>query len=171
MKNLIVLIGILFSFSAYCQLSEKENKALDELIATQVEIEADVLKSSVLKTLFDAEFFKLKRTPHYNENGGYSETILMKQNGKMLEISEVELLVPVLKSSFKLSSEAEAQLLKSALRLLLESGNGNEDEIVQKGSQWILVTEEWFGDKNGYVVSTENGGTVSKIEYKSKLEL
>jgi hypothetical protein len=57
------------------------------------------------------------------------------------------------------------------LALLLVNATGRGDEIVQKGNQWILVCEEWFGDKKGFVISTEKGGKISKIEYSSKLEL
>jgi len=171
MKQLIFLLAMLCSISAFSQLSDAENKALDELIAGKVEIDADALKSSAINALFDVEFFTLKRTPHFDENGGYTETILMKQNGKMVEVNDAEMLVPAIKSSYKLSSETEAQQLKDALKLLLDSATGSEDEIVQKGEQWILVCEEWFGDKQGFVVTTENGGKISKIEYSSELEL
>lgn len=171
MKQLFFLLALLFSFSAFCQLSDAENKALDKLIASKVEIEADVLKSKAIKSVFDAEFFTLKRTPHYDKNGGYRTTVVMKQNDKMLEVDDAELLIPQIKSSFKLTNETEARQLKAALSLLLESASGREGEIVQKGDQWVLVCEEWFGDKQGFVVSTENGGKVSKIEYSSKLEL
>lgn len=171
MKNLFFLIGILLSFSAFSQLSDAENKALDKLIASKVEIDADVLKSSVIKKVFDGKFYTLKRTPHYDQNGGYSEMVLMKQNGKMIEVDDAKLLVPQIKNSFKLTNETEARQLKDALALLLESGAGSENEIVQKDKQWILVCAEWFGDKNGFVVTTENGGKVSKIEYSSELEL
>ncbi|MDA3866765.1 MAG: hypothetical protein PF489_08470 [Salinivirgaceae bacterium] len=171
MKKLFFLLAIFCSVSAYSQLRDAENKALDELITSKVEIEADAVKSGVLKKTFDASFFKLKRTPHYNENGGYHESILMKQNGKMLEVSDVEQLIPFIKKDFTVKSQADASQLKDALKLLLDSATGSEDEIVQKGNQWILVCEEWFGDKKGFVVTTEAGGKVSKIEYSSKLEL
>lgn len=171
MKQLFILLAMLCSISAFSQISDAENKALDKLIASKLEIDADALKSSAINALFDAEFFTLKRTPHYNENGGYSETILMKQNGKMVEVSDEELLVPALKSSYKLTSETEAQQLKDALALLLVSASGSENEIVQKDKQWILVCEEWFGDKKGFVVTTETDGKVIKIEYSSELEL
>jgi hypothetical protein len=162
---------MLVSFSAFCQLSDAENKALDELIASKLEIDADALKSSVLTNTFDASFFTLKRTPHYNENGGYHESILMKQNGKMLEVSDVEQLIPFIQKDFKLKSQADASQLKEALALLLVNATGREDEIIQKGNQWILVCEEWFGDKKGFVVTTETSGKISKVEYSSKLEL
>jgi hypothetical protein len=95
----------------------------------------------------------------------------MKQNGKMLEVSDVEQLIPFIKKDFTVKSQADASQLKDALKLLLDSATGSEDEIVQKGNQWILVCEEWFGDKKGFVVTTEAGGKVSKIEFSSKLEL
>ncbi|OQX80564.1 MAG: hypothetical protein B6D64_02995 [Bacteroidetes bacterium 4484_276] len=171
MKQQFFLFAMLCSISAFSQLSDAENKALDKLISSKVEIEADALKSSAINALFDAEFFTLKRTPHYNENGGYSETILMKQSGKMVEVSDAEMLVPSIKSSYKLSSETEARQLKDALALLLVSATGSENEIVQKGEQWILVCEDWFGEKKGFVVTTENGGKINKIEYSGELEL
>lgn len=171
MKQVFILLAMLLSFSAFSQLSDAENKALDKLIASKVEIDADVLKSSAIKALFDAEFFTLKRTPHYNENGGYHESILMKQNGKMHEVTDAAQLTPFIRNDFKLKSQADASQLKDALKLLLDSASGSEDGIVQKEGQWILVCEEWFGDKKGFIVTTEKGGTVSKIEYSSKLEL
>ena len=171
MKQLFFLLAMLLSFSAYSQLSEAEDKALDELIATQVEIEADAIKATALKKVFDATFFRLKTIPHYNTNGGYSETVLMKQNGKMLEVMEADSLVPFIKSDFKLNSQADAAQLKDALKLILDSATGSEDEIVQKEDQWILVCEEWFGKKKGIVVTTDSKGKVVAMEYSGNLEI
>ncbi len=171
MKQLSFLLAMLLSYSAYSQLGNAENKALDELIAAQVEIEADAIKATALKKVFDAAFFRLKTIPHYNNNGGFRETVLMKQNGKMLEVMEADSLVPFIKSDFKLNSEADAAQLKDALKLILDSATGSEDEIVQKEDQWILVCEEWFGKKKGIVVTTDSKGKVMAMEYSSNLEL
>ncbi len=171
MKQLFILLAMLLNFSAFSQLSDAENKALDKLIADKVEIEADVLKSSVLKKMFDTEFYTIKRTPHYKANGGYFELILMKNDGKMTEVEDAAALVPLFKSDFKMKEESNARDLKMALALLLSSGSGSEDEIIHKENQWILVCEEWFGEKKGFIVSTEPDGKVSKIEYSSKLEI
>jgi hypothetical protein len=171
LKTATLLFSMLFSFSAFSQLSNAENKALDELIANQVEIETDAIKATAVKNVFDAAFFRLKTIPHYNNNGGFHETVLIKHNGKILEVMEADSLVPFIRSDFKLTKQADAAQLKDALKLLLDSASGREDEIVQKDQQWILVCEEWFGDKKGFVVTTEDGGKVIKIEYSSKLEI
>lgn len=171
MKQLLFFLAMLFSFSAFGQLTDTEDKALDKLIASQVEIEADAINTKVLKNTFDATFYKVKITKHFNNNGGFNEIVLMKQNGKMLEVTEAESLVPFIKADFKLNSMAEASQLKEALKLILDSAYGRENEISQKGNQWILVCEEWFGDRKGFVVTTENGGKISKIEYSNKLEI
>ena len=171
LKIVPLLFSMLLSFSAFSQLSDAENKALDELIAIQVEIEADALNATVLKNTFDATFFRLKTIPHYNNNGGYRETVLMKQNGKMLEVSDAELLVPFIRSDFKLTSMKDAAQLKDALKLLLDSAAGREDEISQKGNQWILVCQEWFGKKQGFVVSTDSKGKVLAMKYSGELEI
>ena len=171
MKQLFFLLAMFLSFSAYSQLSETENKALDELIASKVEIEANALKAGVVKNTFDAAFFKVKTIPHYNNNGGYREIVLVKKDGKMLEIMDAETLVPFIRSEFRLNSQAEASQLKDALNLLLDSATGSEDEIVQKGNQWILVCEEWFGEKNGFVVETDSNGKITTMNYVSDLEI
>jgi hypothetical protein len=165
------LISLLFSFSAFSQLSDAENNALDDLIASQLEIEVDAIKATAVKNVFDAAFFRLKTIPHYNNNGGFHETVLMKLNGRIVEVMEADSLVPFIRSDFKLTRQADAAQLKDALKLLLDSASGREDEIIQKEDQWILVCEEWFGDKKGFVVTTEDGGKVIKIEYSSKLEI
>ncbi len=165
------LIPMLFSFSAFSQLSDAENKALDELIANQVEIEVDAIKATAVKNVFDAAFFRLKTIPHYDNNGGFHETVLMKHNAKILEVMEADSLVPFIRSDFKLTKQADAAQLKDALKLLLDSATGSEDEIVQKGNQWILVCDEWFGEKRGFVVATNSTGKVEAIEYSDKLEI
>lgn len=171
MKIIIFLIALHIGFSASCQLSEKENEALDKLIAEQVDIEADAVKSTAVKQTFSAEFFTAKRTPHYKNNGGFSETVLVKMDGKICEVDNAEMLVPLINSSFTLSSTAQAETLRNALNLLLNQVGANGNEIVQKNTQWIIVTEEWFGDKNGYVVNTEANGKITEIKYESKLKL
>ena len=171
LKTTTLLFSMLFSFSAFSQLSDTENKALDKLISSQVEIEADAIKATALKNVFDAAFFKLKTIPHFNNNGGFHETVLMKQNGEMHEVTEADSLVPYIRGDFRLTKQADAEQLKDALKLLLDSASGREDEIVQKDQQWILVCDEWFGDKRGFVVATNSTGKVEAIEYSDKLEM
>ena len=55
-KIVTLLFSMLLGSSAYCQLSDAENKALDNLIVSQVEIEADAIKATALKKVFDAAF-------------------------------------------------------------------------------------------------------------------
>lgn len=171
MKQLFFLLAMLFSFSAFSQLSDAENKALDELIATQVEIEADAIKATALKNVFDAAFFRLKTIPHYYNDGGYRETTLIKHNGQMHEVMEADSLVPFIRSDFKLTKQADAAQLKDALKLLLDSASGSEDEIIQKEDQWILVCDDWFGEKRGFVVDTNSTGKVEAIVYSDNLEI
>lgn len=161
---------IMFCFlSGFAQITEKESAALDKLIESKVEIEADALKSSVLQKMFDAEFFTVKRIPLYKANGGFSEKVLMKHDGIMSEVEVAENLVPILKSDFKITDENSARDLKKALALVMP-GMGNDDKIVQKENQWILVCNQFFDDKEGFIVSTETDGKVSNIEYSSELE-
>lgn len=171
MKTLFLVLGMLFSFSAFCQLSEAEHNAIDKLIDSQVEIEAHALKSRVVESIFDAAFFKVRTIPHYNNNGGFSEIVLVKQAGKMLEVTNAEILLPLIKADFRLNSQAKASQLKEALSLILNNSTDTEDEIVQKENQWILVCEEWFGEKNGFVVDTDSNGKVIAINYISDLEI
>lgn len=89
----------------------------------------------------------------------------------MLEIMNAETLVPFIRSDFRLNSQVEATQLKDALNLLLDSATGSEDEIVQKGNQWILVCEEWFGEKNGFVVDTDASGKITTMNYVNDLEI
>lgn len=171
LKTATLLFSMLLSFSAFSQLSDAENKALDELIANQVEIEADAIKATAVKNVFDAAFFRLKTIPHYNNNGGFHETVLMKHNGKIVEVMEADSLVPFIRSDFRLTNQADAAQLKDALKLLLDSASGSEDEIIQKEDQWILVCEEWFGKKRGFVVVTDSNRNVTSIEYSDNLEI
>ena len=84
---------------------------------------------------------------------------------------EADSLVPFIRSDFKLTKQADAAQLSDALKLLLDSASGSEDEIIQKEDQWILVCEEWFGKKKGIVVTTDSKGKVMAMEYSSNLEL
>ena len=169
MKYFFTLFIVLCFLEGFAQITEKENAALDKLIESKVEIEADALTSSVLQKMFDAEFFILKRTPLYKSNGGFSELVMMKHDGKMSEVEEAENLVPILKSDYKIADESNARDMKKALTLLLP-GMGNNDKIIRNENQWILVCNEFFDDKEGFVVTTENDGKVSNIEYSSNLE-
>lgn len=171
MKQLFFLLAMLLSFSAYSQLSETENRALDELIASKVEIEADALKSRVVESIFDAAFFKVRTISHYNNNGGFSEIVLVKQDGKMLEVTDAETLLSFINADFRLDNQATASQLKDALILLLNRSTDTSEEIVQKENQWILVCEEWFGEKNGFVVDTDSNGKITTMNYVSDLEI
>ena len=83
---------------------------------------------------------------------------------------EADSLVPFIRSDFKITNQTDAAQLKEALKLLLDSVSGREDEIIQKDDQWILVCDDWFGEKRGFVVITDSNKNIQSIEYSDNLE-
>ncbi len=113
----------------------------------------------------------MRTIPHYNNNGGFSEIVLVNQDGKMVEVTDAETLLSFINADFRLDNQATASQLKDALILLLNRSTDTAEEIVQKENQWILVCEEWFGEKNGFVVDTDSNGKITTMNYVSDLEI
>lgn len=171
--KIIILLLVTFAFchQSYGQISDDENKALDKFIATQTNIEADVIKSSILDKLFDATFFDVKKIPLYSNDGSFSEMVLMKSRLGIHDVENTEILVPLIKDEIILTDETVAKQFQKAFTLLFKHDPVKNPEIIKKENQWIFVQSDWFGEKSGFIVNTDTEGNVKEIFKSGELEL
>ncbi len=162
---------VLLSFMGNASAQEKENKDLDAFVKSQVEIDVDQIKSSALEKVLNASFFKVKRTKLYENNGGFTETVLMKTGNGMQELYEPKEFIPSIKKDFKLDGDKASEDFQKVLNLLFDVMGSSKQEIVEQDNRWIFVQNEWFGEKQGYVVITDGEGMIIEIEKSDNIEL
>jgi len=57
------------------------------------------------------------------------------------------------------------------LSLLFDDAPSQDQALLQKGNTWLMVQREWFGEKQGYIVTTDDSGQVKEINYTDQIKL
>jgi len=168
MKTYILLYLLLISFgiSAQTELSNEEQSSLNELINSNITIDADAFKGQSLSKILDAQFFSVKVTYSHMGIELESEMMVIKQNDNFSKFYNVDELLPVIKPSFKITSEEQAADFEKVLDKLFPVFYAGHKEIYQKDSQWYFIRGESFGEKDGVVVTVDNKGKIVEIENK-----
>ena len=172
MKTYIILLLILLPVYSFAQteLSEKEQKGIDELINSSVIIDADAFKSQALNKILDADFFEA--TVVYKHMGIEltSEMMLVKHNDAFSKFYGVDGLLPLIKPSYKMSTPEQAADFEKVLDKLFPIFMGSNKESYQKELEWFFIRDMSFGEKEGVVVTVDNNGKIVKIENKGGIK-
>jgi len=167
----LMVAGIFCWLMGSAQLSTKENADLDKLIDSQVKLEVEELTSSRLKLMLEGQFFKVKRTPLFKSHGGYTDDVLIKSDGELWKLDDPNLLVDRFRANYLIKEKSDALKLQKVLSLLFDDAPSQDQALVQKGNTWLMVQREWFGEKQGYIVTTDDSGQVKEINYTDQIKL
>ena len=172
MKTYILLffLAISVGINAQTNLSEKEQKGLDELINSSITIDADAIKSQAISKILDAEFFEVATVYKHLDNELNSELMVVKHDGNFSKFYGVDELLPFFKSSYKMTSQEQATDFEKVLDKLFPVFYAGHKQIYQKDGQWFFIRDESFGEKEGVVVSVDDKGKVIDIEFKGGIE-
>ena len=172
MKTYILLLFLAISvgINAQTNLSEEEQKGLDELINSTISVDADAIKYQAILRILDAEFFSAEVTYLHLGIELSSELIVVKHKGNFSKFYGVDELLLFVKPSYKITSQEQATDFEKVLDKLFPVFYAGNKEIYQKDKQWFFIRNESFGEKEGVVVSVDGKGKIIDIEFKGGIE-
>lgn len=167
---LLSLLLVALGLSAQTNLSEEEQKGLNELINSSIIVDADAIKSQAISKILDAEFFEAATVYKHLGIELSSELIVLKHKGNFGKFYGVDELLPLFKPSYKMTSQEQANVFEKVLDKLFPVFYAGNKDIYQKDKQWFFIRDESFGEKEGVVVSVDDKGKVIDIEFKGGIE-
>ena len=172
MKTKILLLLLLTSLGTYAQneLSEKEITNINTLINSSVQVDADAIKSNELNKILDAKFYNVEAVYLHLGIELVSEMMIVKHNDVFSKFYSVNQLLPLIKSSYKITSLEKATDFEKVLDKLFPVFFDSSKEIYQKDNQWFFIRDKSFGEKEGVVVTIDGNGKIIEIENKGGIE-
>jgi len=172
MKKIILSLLLLISLGAYAQneLSEKEITNINTLINSSVQIDADAIKSNDLNKILDAKFYNVEAVYLHMGIELVSEMMIVKHNDVFTKFYSTNQLLPLIKSSYVITSMKQASDFEKVLDKLFPVFFDSSKEIYQKDNQWFFIRDKSFGEKEGVVVTVDGNGKIIEIENKGGIE-
>jgi hypothetical protein len=165
-----MLFAISVGVNAQTELSENEQKSLDELINSSITVDADALKNQSFSDVLDADFYTVQVSYLHMGIELNSKIMVAKHTGSFSKFYSVGELLPFIKSSYKISSQEQATEFEKVLDKLFPVFYAGHKEIYQKDKQWFFIRDESFGEKEGVVVTVDDTGKIIDIEHKGGIE-
>jgi len=160
-------------------LTAADHKAVEAEVYKRIKVTAKPITAKAVAAVFDAKFIEVEiRVP---QSGGHStsDLTLVKQGDAFIEIEQTSTsqampkLTSLVGKKFKLADDASAALFEAALDALYPISKFGDDKdhkaVTQKGKTWHFVRGEFFDDKKGFVVTTDNAGKITDINFKLKM--
>jgi hypothetical protein len=141
----------------------------------------------VPKRLDDPAVIKCIATPIYQvtiqinlgDGGSSSEQmVVMKQDDKLTTISrpgtdgDYPAIAKMISPKFALKTDDDAKQLQSALDVIYPLNAGDEkssEAFKHNGNEWTFVRGKFFDKLMGFVITTDDKGTVTGVKYVLKL--
>lgn len=167
--KLSLLLFLLLS-AAGGELSQEENRQLDNLVAENVVFEFDEIISEGTSGVVDASLIEVKLFQLFDKNCkskeecGYVTYSVLKSGELLEELADSSDLLPFISPDFKIKSETDAREFEKMLNTLLPVFFASGEDVYQEGNTWVFVREESFGELKGVFVQVDDDGGILKIE-------
>lgn len=160
------------------EISEQDNKNIFKYVKQKIEYRYELEEgvSEFFSKISGAKFYKVKfiliqnhDTDRYSES--VSESDLITYEGEIAsasKITDTELFIKSTSKVFKLKTDADAQLFQNLLNEI--EANDVGVRFYKKDDLWIFVRSESFGEENGYIVKTNNNGTLQQMSHSGFTE-
>ncbi len=148
------------------------------LESTKEHSETIIVDGALLK-ISDALFMEAQLGYNLSNNswgGNLTSIFFLKQGNKLTPIDIDMSMIPTtkefissIKKSFSLKTDEDALSFQTMLSAF--DRQAFSKGYYQSGNKWYFVRSEMFGDKSGFLVTTDDAGKVQKIEYTGKFEV
>jgi len=176
---LSVLASTLPVFTAAAPLTDEEQKAIDAEMRSRVTFEPGSIDSLALRTVFDATFYQVEIKIREGEATSRQKMLLVRNAGKFVEVGNTTTnrkmpgLLALIKKDFKIRNDEDAATFEEAIDLIYPLFSDRDRKEVarrQDGKAWLFVRGKFFDSEKGFVVKTDDAGTVTDVAYYLKME-
>lgn len=174
--------ALLISSSVFAApVSDEEAKAVNAEVLRRITTEPEKLESEALSKAFAATFYAVKiRISDSKQTTMTIEMQLARLEDKFVEVVKptttqaMPNLSKIVHPDFRMTSEEQAGIFEQALDMIHpmhDSGRKKQPkEIRHEGSTWTFIRGSFFGDLSGFIVTTDEAGAVTKIDYSLRIK-
>lgn len=170
----LVIVGSVISLMSSVPVladAEVEEFVKDEIVKN-IEVTAEKYDDEKVRKCFSGTFYKVEiKTP---QPGGGSVTVgglyLKDEEGvrsvpKPMTTAEMPQLLAIANPNFKLRTAEDGKTIQGALTTLYPSAVDDdvEQRVLQNGTTWSLIMDDFFDDFSGFVIETDEQGKITQI--------
>jgi hypothetical protein len=176
MKRLIFLLAIIclpFLNTVSQELTVKEKSLLDNYFKSKLTYISDNKKifSDTLSKVFSDAIYSIQAGFSDGE-GGYTYNImgLYVIKGDVPVKFNIMDLLPAVRRDFSLKGESDAKVFETALDKIkpLDWSNKKYREHLKIDNKWYFVRGKFFDSKSAYIVTIDQSGKITKIDYNDE---
>lgn len=177
MKKLVSTLMIFCSTLAlFAQTVPANDKALiDKFITSMSFNKIETLTPDALGKVFNGNFYLVN--PGFNLASGSmtcSDFHFNAYNNKLTQLEELSedktlpVLLSMVKKEFVLKDENAATAFETAINAIYPFEKSDTEQIkhLKKNDKWIFIRGKFFDDLKAMIVSTNNTGKITAIEFK-----
>ncbi len=180
--------GILLFFAGISSISlaasHVEATILKEIQSWQT-VKVRKKEGLALRAAFSCNFFTATPRTSYPDGTTMSGgSVLFYENGKTVNSlfrpsvfassndESMPELMACIHEDFRISNLEEAGILAEALEKLFEQSSSfpEEAEIKRFQNGWVIINDEFFGKRQGYIITTNSEGAVLRIGYSVNID-
>ncbi len=165
---------------AAAPMTDEESKAVEAEVRRRITTKTKKLDSDALNKAFVASLYEVDVKV---SQGNSSQTVglqLARVDGKFVDVEKpttnqsMPWLKKILRPEFRLKSDPDAKVFEAALDAIYPiSTFGNKKSpkaIRHDGNKWIFVRGTFFDDVSGYIVTTDDEGAVTAVDYSLRIK-
>ncbi len=180
---------VLIFFASISGLSLAASSNVEKSIRKEMEswqtVKVQKKQSLALRTVFSCTFYTAK--PHTGYPDGTTMSgggVLFYENGRVIKSlfrpsafassndEPMPELQACLNEDFLITNPEEAGVLAEALeKLFAQNSSFPEDaEIKRFQNGWVIINDEFFGKRQGYIITTNSEGAILRVGYSVNID-
>ena len=184
----LVLATVLISLVSLPGLSQAVTN-VEEAISREMQswqtVKVRKKEGLALRTAFSCSFFTATPRTSYPDGTTMSGgSVLFYENGRTVKSlfrpsvfassndESMPELMACIHEDFRITNLEEAGILAEALEKLFEQSSSfpEEAEIKRFQNGWVIINDEFFGKRQGYIITTNSEGAVLRVGYSVSID-
>lgn len=175
-----VVLAFLLPSIALAQLSSDDQAYFDKHFADMVQVEYTPLTGGGIDKVFSAPLYRVHLTIEAGPESQTADTIAAKTDSKIVTIcspstdEDLPQMKTLINPQFKLNTDDDGKAFESALEVMdpvptINLTDAQGKATSHQGNQWTFARGSFIGHHKGYVVRTDDQGTVTSVKYSLNL--
>ena len=174
-----LVLGVVATRAWGAELTADEKAFLDQHVSDLVKIEYARLSDPAVVKVFATAFYTLNVDIDVGDGGtSANSAIVARQDDKLVSIhrpstdGDCPAILQMIRPDFRLKTDNDARVVQAALDAvfpIIGSSDQKAKNFKHAGHQWKFIRGEFFDAKMGFLVTTDNSGAVTGVQFVLKL--